>query len=279
MITEQQKVEKVTLLAQDCFGASCEYQLLAENGVFVAKSSNCGLQLQSQGLSDIHCRIGLEGGRLWVQDWMSTEGTFLNGKAIDTQTTVRLGDVINIGKTRITASIHFANSPSAAQGSEVNGDNRLPVKIADEAMPSEPNDATYLQAESFDHEDTVPANDEDAFANFDFEFSFEEEETYDRETVALLRAEIEELQTALAQRDADSRFNHDDEMNHGRSAGMVADDADEVLHRMQELIDEANRSDERVAILEELLHAAEDTHRAEQEERNQLEAWVGDIEK
>jgi DNA repair exonuclease SbcCD ATPase subunit len=51
-----------------------------------------------------------------------------------------------------------------------------------------------------------------------------------------------------------------------------------VLQRMQELIDEANRSDERVALLEEMLHAAEDANRSEREERHQLEAWVGDIE-
>ena len=48
---------------------------------------------------------------------------------------------------------------------------------------------------------------------------------------------------------------------------------------MQELIDEANRSDERVAILEEMLFAAEVASQSESDERSQLEAWVGDIEK
>ena len=52
-----------------------------------------------------------------------------------------------------------------------------------------------------------------------------------------------------------------------------------MLQRMQELIDEANRSDERVALLEEMLLAAEDANRSEREERSQLEAWVRDIEK
>ena len=52
-----------------------------------------------------------------------------------------------------------------------------------------------------------------------------------------------------------------------------------MLHRIQELAEEANRADERVLILEEMLHAAEDVNRAEVEERAQLEAWVGDIEK
>ncbi len=52
-----------------------------------------------------------------------------------------------------------------------------------------------------------------------------------------------------------------------------------MLKRMQELIDEANRSDERVAILEEMLYTSEEANRSEHEERQQLEAWVGDIEK
>ncbi|MCG8649063.1 MAG: hypothetical protein MI861_04485, partial [Pirellulales bacterium] len=58
----------------------------------------------------------------------------------------------------------------------------------------------------------------------------------------------------------------------------TAEDSDAVLARMQELIDEANRSDERVALLEEMLYVAEEAKRFEEEERAQLETWVGDIE-
>jgi hypothetical protein len=108
-------------------------------------------------------------------------------------------------------------------------------------------------------------------------FNFEEEETYDRETVALLQAEIEDLRAALAQRDAE-QFGQQTDHGPANSAGVEAD-SDSVVIRMQELIDEANRSDERVAILEEMLFASEHTSRSEQEERSQLEAWVGDIEK
>ena len=108
-------------------------------------------------------------------------------------------------------------------------------------------------------------------------FDFEEEETYDRETVALLHAEIEDLQAALAQRDAEQFSQTTDQRSSAPAS--LEDDSDTVLKRMQELIDEANRSDERVALLEEMLFAAEVASRSEQEERGQLEAWVGDIEK
>ena len=54
---------------------------------------------------------------------------------------------------------------------------------------------------------------------------------------------------------------------------------DQVLQRMEELIEEANRSDERAGLLEEMLHAAEDATRAERDERSQLEAWLTDIER
>jgi DNA repair exonuclease SbcCD ATPase subunit len=91
-----------------------------------------------------------------------------------------------------------------------------------------------------------------------------------------MRAEIEDLQTALAQRDAE-RF--DVSSDQQTDAGRADEASDEVLQRMQELVDEANRSDERVAVLEEMLHASEDANRSEQEERHHLEAWVRDIEK
>ena len=90
--------------------------------------------------------------------------------------------------------------------------------------------------------------------------------------------EIETLQTALAQRDADHLFDRSPQ-SHASAECPATEASDEVLHRMHELVDEANRSDERVALLEQMLHAADDANRSEQEERHHLEAWVGDIEK
>ncbi|MGV3482846.1 MAG: FHA domain-containing protein [Planctomycetaceae bacterium] len=283
MIDTQQGLEAVTLTIQDASGGSREYRLRDESGVFIGKSTNCGLQIASPELSDIHCRIGLERGRVWVQDWMSAQGTYLNGQLIDAQMDVNVGDVIQIGRTQISVlaehrqaiNSSVANAEATAFES-ASRNSRLDADDVDDnelSPPIEPTGACELPA----YDDVAAAPDDQTDA-FDFAFNFEEETTYDRETVALLRAEIEELQTALAQRDAASAFDRPDEPGHGRGDDIMSDPSDEILRRMQELIDEANRSDERVSILEELLHAAEDTHQAEQEERNQLEAWVTDIE-
>ncbi|MEM9828171.1 MAG: hypothetical protein AAF958_16385 [Planctomycetota bacterium] len=99
-------------------------------------------------------------------------------------------------------------------------------------------------------------------------------ESYDHETVALLQAEIEELRAAL--RDAATRSSA--QVAAESKADADADD-DAARKRIEQLVDEANRSDERVAMLEEMLLAAEQANRSEREERSQIESWMGDIEK
>lgn len=287
MITAQQGFATITLCIQDGLGANSEYRLCAESGVFIGKSANCGLQLQDQSLSDIHCRIGLEGGSLWVQDWMSAAGTLVNGIAIDSKSRVEWGDVIQIGRSQITAStgqVGLSACPDEHHRTTAKGDNDLDDQDLNPAAPSGDEHLPFCQSaeppQQFAADDDAATNAiHESDSGFEFAFAFEEEETFDRETVALLRAEIDALQIALAQRDAECSFLSAEDQSFAPDSVLVADQGDEVLERLQELIEEANRSDERVAILEELLHAAEDTHRAEHEERNQLEGWVGDIER
>ena len=350
MISEQTKHAVVTLTATSKSGAIKRHELAEDQGIFIGKSSNCGFQLDGEGLSDIHCRIGFDDGEVWVQDWMSAEGTLVNGQEIASNEKLDVGDIIKIGHHEIKvaygtmANVTDAESAGAAQQPVASVSKPQPQSSTPEpASPSEPTaSATRLESESAiepspesgvestsrsgDSDQKLPAaaepqitepkateseatvseaaepdaaepdaapeaaeqgvsrvteaaetaDDEPASIDFSADFfEFEEEETYDRETVALLQAEIEELQTQLAQRDA--------ERAHASVQTPVADnnpeESDQVLQRMQDLIDEANRSDERVAILEELLLAAEDASRSEMDERAQLEAWVGDIEK
>ncbi|QEG41043.1 FHA domain-containing protein [Roseimaritima ulvae] len=149
----------------------------------------------------------------------------------------------------------------------------LPVGDVEPVADAFPESEDYPETGQEAASEPTPALD----LNSDF-FTFEEEATYDAETVALLHAEIEDLQAALAQKDAESSNQESSQRFHGSHSKAAPEEPDTVLDRMQELIDEANRSDERVAILEEMLHAAESKNRAEQEERAQLEAWVEEIE-
>jgi pSer/pThr/pTyr-binding forkhead associated (FHA) protein len=227
MISEQTELKMVTLTARSGSGTVQHYQLDPDKGTFVGKSSNCGLQLRGDGLSDIHCHVCLEGGKLWVQDWMSEDGTRVNGEAISSKVEVKLGGVIQIGLHRIEVS----DSPPAARcdADQDTGDGqREPVveeePAAESIVEEEPvQELDHSQSPTSSLGDSQPKGDSECLSQpsgrlpqerdadteesestgFDDDFfEFEEDETYDRETVALLQAEIEELQTALAQRDA-----------------------------------------------------------------------------
>ena len=291
MISERTKPDTIKLTVKNDFGSIRHCELQPDQGVFVGTSSNCGLQLSGKGLSGIHCRIGLESGKLWVQDWMSAEGTRVNGESISTKSEVQRGDVIQIGTHQIAVASGQPIAEATANESAENLD-RSPQRSAvdDEPVPATGDSAcSTLSQDEAEGDDEALQHvsialelevDEPASIGFDNEmFEFEEEETYDRETVALLRAEIEELQSALAQRDAEQACDRSVSQLPSSPENLGAEHSDEVLARMQELIDEANRSDERVAILDEMLHASEEANRSEHEERDQLEAWVGDIEK
>ncbi|MGB0599155.1 MAG: FHA domain-containing protein [Rubripirellula sp.] len=307
MIATSDNAFLIKLTAQDEMGSTRSFELHSDQGVFVGQSSNCGLQIRGEGIGDIHCRIGFDEGKLMVQDWMSS-GTRVNGKAIESSVDLDHGDVVQIGSHRISIG------PTTEQTSDAKASVRceeiqmgtLRESTSDASLPkheqelhdgqSEPEsieifgrDADPLPTETengqaaIDLEETASptVGDSGGWLNaqtLDFASDFtelEDEQTFDRETVDLLRAEIEELQAALAQQDA---CGFEDVNLQFMTPQTDAGDAGMMEQRIKELIEEANRSDERVCLLEEMLHAAEDANRNEREERNQLEAWVSDIE-
>jgi hypothetical protein len=333
MISQQTQSETITVIVTNNVGSTRECQLLPNEGIFVGKSSNCRLQLTGDGLSDIHCRLELDQGKVSVQDWMSAAGTQVNGETITTKVQLVADDVIQIGQHRIRIATerpdpkgvtHRSDSKETPIEASIDQDRAcsaidLQSAILADATELHPDDGVLRHQSQPCDKQLSPAMDGPGLAldspggaldgpggaldgpggaldgpggaldgpvsidgpesmdiDADF-FEFEEEETYDRETVALLQAEIEDLQAAIAQRDAEQSSHGIDQRP--ADPASIEGDSDTMLKRMQELIDEANRSDERVAILEEMLFAAEVTSRSEQEERGQLEAWVGDIEK
>lgn len=301
----------VKLVAWHPNGSKRSFDLGSDNGVFIGRSSNCGLQLDGADISDIHCRIGLEDGQLWVQNWMSAKPTLLNGEQVTSKTQVGQGAIIEVGPYSIQITQpnvteqksseddfetvdmapqfepeELEEDPFAVEPGDVQP--RWQTESAELAFEDQPDDQPESQTVSERVETKLAAAEEVASRSEQVEVQPEEngfdffaddglEETYDRATVELLQAEIDDLRTALAARDAEAA-SEPTKIADGPSDEQ-AEAPDQVLQRMQELIEEANRADERVMILEEMLHAAEDANRAEVEERSHLEAWVGDIEK
>lgn len=283
----------VKLIALNDHGEAISVGLSPNRAVLVGKSCNCGLQLVGDEISDIHCSICLESGRVWVQDWLSASGTRLNGKEIASRVEVHRDATVQVG----CFSIRIAEESSAADTNPANAmqsysptqtslESHDPSKCSqvltkercsDLEIPSEANASDLCEQ----HEGAE--SDCDAFS-FDIDsLSLDSEDRLfsddahapDHETISLLQAEIADLQAALAQRDAEESLG----FAPLGCSGIDPVESEHALRRMQELVEEANRADERVMILEEMLHAAEDANRAEVEERAHLEAWVSDIER
>src|SRR5262249_20519762 len=93
------------------------------------------------------------------------------------------------------------------------------------------------------------------------------------ETLELLRAEVSQLEQELADRDA-RLAELTAAVTAGESAGgdhaESSPDTLALVARLEQLLDELERKDERTAALEEMLRVAEEASRAEQEERCQI---------
>jgi chromosome segregation ATPase len=101
-------------------------------------------------------------------------------------------------------------------------------------------------------------------------------DTCNEETFDLLRAEIEHLQFAVAERDA--QLAEALAATHEPETPLDGTSVKQLMERLEALLDELDRSDERMGTLEELLRVTEEANRDEREERRQMESWLGDIE-
>jgi hypothetical protein len=300
-MTHQTQVE---LVAWHPTGFTLPFVVRADQSVLVGKSNNCGVRLRGHDIADIHCSIGLGDGQLWVQDWTSASGTKVNGDPVTSKTYVGQGCVVEIGSYKIQVSTankttleskgggdtkpHATSTPV---GREDSVEDSSSMSIQPSAVPtvcvashreisaSAPTAIEHLTPAEHAEQARAACQGEGLAQlvppTSGIDLLTQEDEAYDRETVELLLAEIDDLRTALAQADS-KQINFADSM---QDVADDADDSDRVLSRIQELSEEANRAEERVLLLEEMLHAAEDANRSEVEERSHLEAWVGDIEK
>lgn len=282
------------------------HQLSDEDQVLVGTSEHCGLQLRDDTLSHYHCVISFENGSVWVQDWSSASETLVNGQPISGKTEISDGDRLCIGHHTLVPRFSAAPSQNAPPAPFTTADslNDLGQQTLPDAAPLVPGESpatgtneTLPPAEPAEEDPPAdsldPAPEEmqaeidpwsgaaggctDSFADFSFAPDSFGDEVFDRETVELLRAEVEELQAALAQRDAAAEP-LEQSHNGEHQDGCHETDPEPLVARLDQLLEEAERSDERIAVLEEMLHSAEQANQAGQEERHQLQQWIGEIE-
>ena len=74
---------------------------LTSGVITVGRDSGNDIQIDNPAISGIHARISMKGGKVYIEDSISTNGTFLNGKKID-QAVITYSDEIMIGKHTIS---------------------------------------------------------------------------------------------------------------------------------------------------------------------------------
>jgi pSer/pThr/pTyr-binding forkhead associated (FHA) protein len=71
---------------------------VADQPIYIGRSRQCALRLDSADISGKHARLGYENGQFWVEDLGSTNGTFVNEQQISGRVNVAPGVPIILGR-------------------------------------------------------------------------------------------------------------------------------------------------------------------------------------
>ena len=244
-----------------------------------------------------HCMIAARGGNVTVRDCFSAAGTFVDQVRIR-ELQLQTDAIIQIGRTKITVQLNRVSS-SLSPIEERRPLNTPPAPVSppiSSARPPAPAvDSVDVQKQTHTSPPSEPLLDkinqletqlQDAQAEINVlqsrlisvpDAAFPVADPYQEEMLELLRAEILDLQTALADRDhdhtaqvVDSDFDRNDQLS--------KPDAEKLVTRLEQLLQELQQRDDQIATLTDLLEATEAANRAEQEERSQIDSWLHDIE-
>ena len=134
----------------------------------IGRHDDCQIRIRSSQVSRRHCELFEDGNRLMLRDLGSSNGTFVNGKRVLGQQTLKPGDVLTIGGVTLRVDLLGASQP------EVGGSLACPTAASDTAeltaLPVAEDDLkwNWRRMEEFevaldnepDHIDIIPLDDE-----------------------------------------------------------------------------------------------------------------------
>jgi len=80
----------------------------------IGRDPQCQLRPASAAISKRHCAVLVRGGQVFVRDFGSTNGTFINGQLVQGEVEVHNGDRLKIGPLDFTVGLEVATAPKAA---------------------------------------------------------------------------------------------------------------------------------------------------------------------
>lgn len=279
-------------------GGSRQTHTLPEGKVYmVGSAAHHGLSIQADGVAPTHCMLALRKGLVHVRDWNSSTGTFLNGQRLDGESIAYPGDSIEIGSCRIeiSAASTAKSSPSTMASHDtrptpsrietgvhgaVDMDSALdimlqPVReqpVQKEILPEPAVEKPVARPNSTLSDTVVIECMDDWFAAID---AIHEPNEADGDELSILRNELAARDARIGELEAivnSTTLFQPAESESGEATPQQS-------ARLEQVLAELEQSDERIAMLTELLTRAEEVNRAATEERTQVENWIGEIER
>ena len=242
---------------------------------FAGTAGHCEIKLPGDGVQPIHCMFTCIDARLTIQDWNTNGQTLLNGQPLSDESPFLTGDEVTIGTNTVVvgteADFHSCQTPTHVTRTDLPaGDSSTADALpTDDDLEQElaniRSSNSQLEAEFASFNDDCDTDSVGSFLHDPFSAGDTE----------LLRAEIENLQMELVERDQQLLTLQQNGSN-GDSTDM--EDTARLVSRMEELLTELQSADDQLRTFEELLRTSDEATQAEQEERRQLEAWVEQIE-
>lgn len=290
--TNGQSVASARLTVHSHRGDASTYELAAGDMLLVGSGASCGVVLQDADIAAMHCTLSLVDGTVRVRDWNTSSGTYVGGQKVDFEMSVPFDMDIKVGSYRIEVDLDEPSAETSAIETLDKVDsllNEATSSAASEPQPVESR-AEVFSEEPAEQPITVERN-EPEFDDFDFQLESSNDDkceaydtsAFDDDTLELMKAEVELLQSELAERDArlaelESLADIDGNLGDSFDAG-DSPEVDRLVERLEQLLDELERSDERMSTMADLLRTADDANAAEIEERRQIESWISEIER
>jgi len=260
----------------------------------VGSDPSADICLTDDDIASTHCMIIARGGIVTVRDCFSETGTFVDRVRVR-EIQLQADAELRVGKTTISVKL----SRSAPQSLYVVDDstpgpqpplgtsaiasvnvtpavkpestkNRNSEEVSSRLISSLESQLQQANAEIEVLQNRLNAVTVVAVPNVD---------PYQEEMLDLLRAEIFDLQNLLADRDQSPVVRSPaTEWNTETDNILSKPDAEKLVERLEQLLQELQQRDDQIATLTELLENAEAANRAELEERSQIDSWLRDIE-
>ncbi len=96
-------------------------EFLVSGDTVIGRAPGCAIVLSDDYVSSRHARIVERGGRVWVEDLGSTNGTLLNGRPVRRAAALRAGDRLQLGRTVLAFRVEPPVGPPARAGAGAGG--------------------------------------------------------------------------------------------------------------------------------------------------------------